>query len=86
MTYRLKITDTAEKQWRRIARSAQERVRSRILALADEPRPRGCVKLRGDPKTYRIRIGDYRVIYDVDDEDRTVTILKVKHRRDVYRP
>jgi len=62
-----------------------ERIRDALLLLRDDPRPRGCKKLRGGTDTYRIRIGDYRAVYDVDDEARTVLLLRVRHRREVYR-
>jgi mRNA interferase RelE/StbE len=67
----------------------QSAVYQRILAalqdLADNPRPRGCVKLVTGVGEYRLRVGDYRVLYDVDDRDHTVTVLRVKHRSKVYR-
>jgi mRNA interferase RelE/StbE len=62
-----------------------ERVRDALLALREEPRPKGCRKLRGGTDTYRIRVGDYRAVYDVDDGEQQITILRVRHRRDVYR-
>ena len=55
-----------------------------IRALADEPRPHGCVKLSGS-QSWRIRIGDYRVIYDIDDKSRQIDVLHIGHRREVYR-
>ena len=61
-----------------------KRDRRRIAALGDEPRPSACEKLSGQPR-YRVRHGDYRVVYEVDDERRIVSIVKVGHRRDVYR-
>jgi len=62
----------------------RSRIASAIDNLADEPRPPGATKLagRGD---YRIRVGDYRIVYAVDDEERLVLIARIAHRRDVYR-
>jgi mRNA interferase RelE/StbE len=85
MPYRLKVTATAERQIDRLPPGIQQRVRRSLLALTSEPRPRGCAKLRGGVANYRIRVGGYRVLYEVEDASQTVTILKVKHRRDVYR-
>ncbi len=57
----------------------------RIEALASNPRPPGCVKLRGADDLWRIRVGDYRVIYSIDDGARIVDISAVRHRSDAYR-
>jgi mRNA interferase RelE/StbE len=83
--YRILLTGSARKDLDRLRGANWERVRDAIFALKDQPRPPGCRKLRGGYDTYRIRIGDYRALYDVDDEARAVTLLRVKHRRDVYR-
>ncbi len=63
----------------------RRRIVERIGALAHDPRPRGCEKLAGRNDRLRIRQGDYRVIYAVDDGKRVVTIVKIGHRKDVYR-
>jgi mRNA interferase RelE/StbE len=63
---------------------AHQRVSKKILSLENNPRPRGSHKLRAGGG-YRIRVGDYRVLYDVDDSAKKVTIYAVGHRRDVYR-
>jgi mRNA interferase RelE/StbE len=60
------------------------RIDRRILALADNPRPAGCKKLRGYKDQWRIRIGAYRVIYVIDDGARAVTVTHVAHRREIY--
>ena len=67
-----------------LLQSAYEKVKLAIGQLAETPRPQGCLKLRGR-EGWRIRVGDYRVIYDVEDEERTVIVLQIGHRRDVYR-
>ena len=63
----------------------QRRILDKLSSLAKEPRPVGAVKLTGSECTYRIRIGDYRVIYDVLDRAVLVLVLKIAHRKDVYR-
>ena len=60
-----------------------ERLKEAIGKLADEPRPPGCRKLTGR-EGWRLRVGDYRVIYEVNDREQTVVVLHVGHRRDVY--
>jgi mRNA interferase RelE/StbE len=60
------------------------RIRRALQGLAEEPRPPGCRKLR-DREGWRIRIGEYRVIYEIDDVARLVRVLEIGHRRDVYR-
>jgi len=62
----------------------QDRIFEAIDALVDNPRPRGCRKLRGRDSQYRIRVGDYRVIYEIDDKTVTVLILRIRHRKDAY--
>ena len=83
--YRLEIRRTAEADLRRLAEPVFTRINERILALRDDPRPAGVRKLQGQQEGWRIRVGDYRVIYLVDDSARSVTIVRVRHRRDVYK-
>ncbi|MGD0129068.1 MAG: type II toxin-antitoxin system RelE/ParE family toxin [Terriglobia bacterium] len=61
-----------------------ERVRDSIRDLAEDQRPRGCLKLTGR-QGWRTRVGDYRVVYEIDDQQHTVSVLHVDHRREVYR-
>lgn len=75
----------AERQLKKLPREVQQRLRGRIDELADQPMPLGCRKLVGYQDVYRIRVGLYRVIYSVDDEKVIVIILKLGHRRGVYR-
>ena len=84
MKYRLEIKKSAEKQLRQLPVDVFQLVNERILALADNPRPRGCKKLVGG-LGWRIRSGDYRILYEVDDERRVVTICAVKPRQSAYR-
>ena len=84
MPYRLSITETAHKELQRLPAQVKERVRVKCRSLADDPRPPGCRKLRGGD-IYRTRVGAYRVLYDVEDATQTVTILRIRHRREAYR-
>lgn len=84
MSRRVLIVRRAQKELAQLPGGSYERVRDAIGALAQDPRPSGCLKLTGR-EAWRIRVGDYRVIYEIDDHQQVVTILHVGHRRDVYR-
>jgi mRNA interferase RelE/StbE len=84
MPYRLRITERARRELRRLPPEVTARIHDAIDGLAGDPRPPTCIKLRGGAG-WQIRVGDYRVIYDVDDDDHVVTVLRAGHRRDVYR-
>jgi mRNA interferase RelE/StbE len=74
----------AEKELEALDSVQYELVKKKIYGLADDPRPPGCRKLR-DVEGWRIRAGDYRVVYEIDDSLRTITILRVGHRKEIYR-
>lgn len=82
--YTVQFVRSARKDLERLPDSALQRVFTRIEALADTPRPSGCKKLRGTRDLWRIRIGNYRVIYQLDDVQRLVEIRAVGDRKDVY--
>ena len=82
--YRLIIRPTAEREIRALPKAEVERIIRRIYSLPENPRPAGCKKLIGQ-EGYRVRQGDCRIVYEVDDTQRTVTVVKVRHRREVYR-
>ncbi len=82
--YRVEFTRSAERDLDRIPRHLLGQVMNRIEKLASQPRPRGCKKI-SDPAIYRVRQGDYRVVYQVEDSTRTVTVFKIGHRREIYR-
>jgi len=85
-SYSLIITRSAEKGLAAVgSRLDRQRIDHRILRLADDPRPAGCNKLVGSTNTYRIRQGDYRIIYEVEDERLVVLVVEIGHRKDVYR-
>jgi mRNA interferase RelE/StbE len=83
-SYSLVIKKSAERELRVIPKPDLRRVTERINRLAETPRPSGSEKLSGQDR-YRVRQGDYRIVYAVDDETRTVQVVKIGHRREVYR-
>lgn len=85
MSYQVEFSKRATKQFKAISLEIQLRLRPKIDALADEPRPSGVVKLSGEADLYRIRVGDYRVVYQVEDENLIVLIIKLGHRSEIYR-
>ena len=84
--YRVLIKPSAAKEIDAIgAKKDRQRIVARILALADEPRPAGCEKLAGAEGCYRVRQGQFRIVYAINDASDTVEVVKVGHRREVYR-
>ena len=84
--YRLSLTESAAKELNRLPASAVVRITGRIEKLADVPRPSGCKKLKGGVNEWRIRIGDYRVIYTIEDKTKTVDVTRIAHCKEVYKP
>lgn len=84
MSYEIIFSRGALKQFEKLSPNIQERIQNQINELAIEPRPRGVKKLEDDD-LYRIRVGNYRVIYRIQDDVLLINIIKVKHRREVYR-
>jgi mRNA interferase RelE/StbE len=85
MSYQLALGRVAKRDLQRLDKVWQRHVAKHLQALIDAPRPSGVVKLRGAENEWRIRVGDYRIIYEIDDDKRLVTILRIRHRRQVYR-
>ena len=85
MSYQVIVPKPVQKQLDSLPDIVRKRVLKRIVALKETPRPLGCVKLKGYANEYRIRIGNYRVRYEVRDEESIVLLLHCKHRKDVYR-
>jgi len=83
--YQVVIERRAEKDMGRLSAPIHRRVSDAILALASDPRPAGCRKLVGGSDDWRIRVGDYRVIYQIADTVRVVRVHRVRHRREAYR-
>ncbi|HOC92546.1 MAG TPA: type II toxin-antitoxin system RelE/ParE family toxin [bacterium] len=84
MKYKIFIQRSAQKELADLQSEFYDKVKNAIWELADEPRPEGCRKLAGRDG-WRIRVGNYRVIYEIYDANRTVTVLHIGHRRDIYR-
>lgn len=83
--YRIEFTPSAARSLRKLDRSLQDRLIPRIDSLASNPRPPGAEKLAGREDRYRIRAGDYRIIYSIEDGLHRVTVAVIGHRREVYR-
>ena len=83
--YSLVIERAAEKDMQRLPEDVHDRVSEAILQLKSNPRPHGSKKLTGMAGSWRIRVGDYRVLYDIADAIRIVRVYRVRHRKDVYR-
>jgi mRNA interferase RelE/StbE len=84
VSYVLRISPRAERQLGALDRQIYQRVKARLEELSTNPRPSGCSKLK-EREGWRIRSGDYRVLYDIDDTAKIVRILDVGHRREIYR-
>ena len=83
MSHEVRIVPSAEKEMNRLPTTVYARLSKRILSLQDNPRPRGVRKLSGREE-YRLRVGNYRILYAIDDRNHIVTIMAVGHRREVY--
>jgi mRNA interferase RelE/StbE len=83
-SYKLSVKRSAEKELRKIPRSDLRRVIETIQALTRDSRPHGVRLLKGPERHWRVRQGDYRIIYEVDDAAHHITIIKVGHRREIY--
>jgi mRNA interferase RelE/StbE len=84
-SYAVTFARSARKEFQALQHDLTERILAVIEELAEEPRPAGCRKLRNSRDLWRVRIGDYRVVYRVNDRERTVDVVIVRHRSDVYR-
>ena len=82
--YDLRIKPSAVKELEALQTKDRRRIVNKIQDLASEPRPPGCERLSGNAR-YRIRQGDFRILYEIQDREPTVTVVKIGHRRDVYR-
>jgi mRNA interferase RelE/StbE len=84
-SYRIILKPSVEKDLQRLPKSMIGRIVRRIGALGEDPHPRHAVKLTGAERLYRLRVGEYRIVYDLDKEDKRVSVHYVRHRRDAYR-
>lgn len=85
MVYRVIFKPSTSKAIASLPADVRRRVVAKAESLAADPRPNGCTKLVGFDETYRVRVGDYRVVYEVRDAVVTVLVVRVAHRREVYR-
>jgi mRNA interferase RelE/StbE len=83
--YDVRITPAAQKEVDRLPKQARERVETAIVGLADDPRPRSSKKLKGLQNTYRIRVGNYRIVYQINDDHLVILVVAVGDRKDIYR-
>jgi mRNA interferase RelE/StbE len=83
-SYELVFKKSVAKDLREFPKADVKRILQRIRSLADDPRPTGCEKLSGQER-YRLRQGAYRIVYEIDDKVLIVLVVKIGHRRDVYR-
>ena len=85
MAYRISIDPAALREMKKFTPKVRQLVADAISALADDPRPEGARKLSGSRSSYRIRVGEHRVLYRITDKELLILVVKVGHRRDVYR-
>ena len=83
--YEVYLERSAENDLKRLPTSTFDRILHQIKTLAENPRPSGCRKITGSKNDWRIRIGDYRVLYEVNDRVKAVRVMRVRHRREAYR-
>jgi mRNA interferase RelE/StbE len=84
MNYEISILRRAQKELADVSNPDYQRIRDAILALSENPRPANCKKLVGR-EGWRIKVGSYRVIYEINDANEEITVLHIGHRRDIYR-
>ena len=82
--YRVALTSSAEKELKKLSTPLIARIAPRLENLAANPRPPGCKKLKGGDKEWRIRVGEYRVVYTIDDAILLVEVTRMRHRSAVY--
>jgi mRNA interferase RelE/StbE len=85
VAYTVEIKRSAAKELAALPADARRRVSAKIESLANDPRPPGCEKLAGEQNAYRVRTGDYRIVYEIRDTELIVTVIRIGHRREVYR-
>lgn len=85
MPYRVQLTPAAARDLRSLDRGTLRRIDARIQSLAEEPRPSGVQKLAGEMGLYRVRVGDYRILYTIEDDALLIVLVRIRHRREVYR-
>jgi mRNA interferase RelE/StbE len=85
MRYTTEFTTSAAREFRALDRQTQRRIATKIAVLSEDPLPPGVKKLQGEPDHWRLRAGDFRIIYRIDGRRVVIVIVKIGHRREVYR-
>jgi mRNA interferase RelE/StbE len=85
MAYAVEFATAARRQFRKLPRAVRAILEPEIDALVSEPRPHGVEKMSGEENAYRIRFGDYRIIYEIHDAVLVIVVVRVGHCREVYR-
>jgi mRNA interferase RelE/StbE len=83
-SYRVVLTASAEKELDGLPSKVVVRIVARLEQLANSPRPPGCKKLKSGDNQWRVRVGDYRIVYEIDDKAKIVDVTRIAHRREVY--
>lgn len=84
MSYRVTLSASADRELHKLPAQVVARIFPRLENLATASRPPGCKKLKGGDNEWRIRVGDYRVVYEINDSAGTVVVTRIRHRREVY--
>jgi mRNA interferase RelE/StbE len=82
--YSISITSRAERELKRLDRQVKNRIVKATFALADDPRPAGSLKIRSEEGVWRIRVGDWRIGYEIDDANQEVAVIRIGHRSEFY--
>ena len=85
MVYSVSIPEAVHKELRSFPKTARARLLARAMTLSNDPRPSGVKKLHGYDSTYRVRVGNYRIIYEIDDHTQQIAVLWIADRKDAYR-
>jgi len=83
--YEVLLERRAERDLKRLPKEVFDRLIPHLETLSENPKPSGCRKISGAKSDWRIRIGDYRVVYEVSEEENAVKVMRIRHRKDVYR-
>lgn len=83
--YEVRIARRAQRALAGLERREQQRIRAALDLLAETPRPPNCIAMQGEDSVYRVRVGDYRIVYEVFDTELLVHVVRIGHRREVYR-
>lgn len=83
--YSISFKSSAAKELKKLPLELQHRIANKIEQLVEDPRLSGVIKLKGDDDLYRCRVGEYRLVYQIDDSRQKIVVTRVRHRKDVYR-